>query len=171
MNLATYPESIKTRPTHHMSAATSDVTGIDEEDVLRRKDIPYQNTRYFSSSESCEQSFGFFFETKCKIGESSSVFSAIGAKDIIMFRISVVIDTVVEGNEVFKDIDKSKLMESLKPLIEKSPEELASITDEELMQRIETVMVIEATSGMLKELSSEELKDFEEAVKRRKFFK
>jgi hypothetical protein len=164
-----------------MSAATSDVTGIDEEEMLRRKDISYQNTRYFSSSEkylpdhyqfaSCEQSSGFFLETKCKIGESSSVFSTIEAKDTIMFRISVVIDTVIEGNEVFKDVDKSKLMESLKPLIEKSPEELTSITDEELMQRIETVMVIETTSGMLKELSPEELKDFEEAVKRRKFFK
>ena len=63
----------------------------------------------------------------------------------------------------------SILMGSLKPLIEKSPEPLTSITDEELMERIETVMVIEATSGMLKELSSEEMKDFEEAVKRNTF--
>jgi hypothetical protein len=90
-------------------------------------------------------------------------------KKDITTTVSEMIDRLIENKRIFKGIDKSILMGSLKPLIEKSPEQLTSITEEELMERIETVMVIEATAGMLKELSSEEMKDFEEAVKRRTF--
>lgn len=92
-------------------------------------------------------------------------------KDTVMRRISEIVDTLIEDNEIFKKIDKPELMESLSILVDKAPEKLISITDDEITQRIETVMVIEAAGGMLKELTPEEMKVFEESVKRRKFFK
>ena len=62
-------------------------------------------------------------------------------------------------------------MESLSALVEKAPEKLISITNDELTQRIETVLVIEAAAGMLQDFTPEEIKALEESVERRKFFK
>lgn len=91
-------------------------------------------------------------------------------KDIVMHRISEIVDTLSEDNEIFKKIDKPKLMESLSILVDKAPEKLISITDDELRKRIRRIIVIEATAGMLQDLTSEEMKAFKEAVRRRNFF-
>jgi len=47
---------------------------------------------------------------------------------------------------------------------------LISIADDELRKRIRRIIVIEATAGMLQDLTSEEMKAFKEAVRRRNFF-
>lgn len=86
-------------------------------------------------------------------------------KDAVMLRISKIVDNLIGDNEIFKNIDKPKLMESLSILVEKAPEKLISIADDELTQRIETVLVIEATAGMLQDFTPEEMKAFEESVK------
>lgn len=90
---------------------------------------------------------------------------------MIMSHILEIVYKLARDNELFKKIDKSRLMESLSILVEKAPEKLIFTTDDELTQRIETVMMIEATAGMLKELTPEEMNVFEEAVKRREFFR
>lgn len=61
-------------------------------------------------------------------------------------------------------IDKPNLMKSLSTLVEKAPEKLISVTDDELTERIETIMVIDATAGMLQDLTPEEMKVFEESA-------
>ncbi len=92
-------------------------------------------------------------------------------KDIIMPHISETVDALIKNNVIFEKIDKPKLMKSLSALVEKAPEKLISITNDELTERIEIVMVIEATAGMLKDLTPEEMKVFEESAKRRDLFK
>lgn len=92
-------------------------------------------------------------------------------KDSVMLRISEIVDTLTEDNEIFESVDRSRLMDFLSLLAGKSPEKLLSITDEELTKRVRRIIVIEATAGMLQDLTPEEMKAFKEAVKRRKFFK
>ena len=92
-------------------------------------------------------------------------------KDTVMLRMSKIVDKLIEDNEIFRNIDKSALKESLSTLVEKAPEKLISLTDDELTRRIETVLVIEAAAGMLQDLTPDKMSVFEESVKRRKFFK
>lgn len=92
-------------------------------------------------------------------------------KSTAMLRISEIVDTLIEENAIYEAVDESKLMDFLSTLAEKSPEKLISLTDEELTQRVRRIIVIEATAGMLQDLTPEEMKDFKKAVRRRKFFK
>lgn len=91
-------------------------------------------------------------------------------KDMVMLRISEIVDTLIGNNAIYRKIDKPNLMKSLSALVEKAPEKLISVPNDELTERIETVMVIEATAGMLQDLTPEEMKVFEESVKRRDLF-
>jgi hypothetical protein len=88
----------------------------------------------------------------------------------VPLRISKIVDKLVEEDEVLRSVDKTQIMESLSDLMKDPPSDLTSITDDELTQRIERVMFIEAMSGMLNDLSPEQMRAFEAAVKRRKFF-
>lgn len=87
----------------------------------------------------------------------------------ILFRISKIIDELAEQTH-FMEVDKSNLMKRLSSLVEKYPEHVLSLTDDELAQRIEKMMVIELVAGMLQDLAPEEMKSFDEAVQRRDFF-
>lgn len=86
-----------------------------------------------------------------------------------MHRISEIIDKLIEHDEVFREMDRTKMRGVLSNLVEKSSQELISITDDEFTQRIEKVMLIEAMSGMLNGLNRAQMEFFEAAVKRRKF--
>lgn len=80
-------------------------------------------------------------------------------------------NVLIEFLNTLESVDKSRLMSFLSLLAGKSPEKLISITDEELTKRVRRIIAIEATAGMLQDLTPEEMKTFKEAVKRRKFFK
>ena len=86
----------------------------------------------------------------------------------ILFRMSKIVDKLAE-QEHFKKVDKSSLMQRLAILAGKYPE-VISLTNDELAQRIERIMVIELVAGMLQDLTPEEMKSFDEAVKRRGSF-
>jgi len=96
--------------------------------------------------------------------------NATAEVDSFQIRISKILDDLIEGNEDFKEIDKAQMMNSLSDLLEKPPHELISITDYELARRIEKVILIEALSGILNDLSPAEIESFEAASKRREFF-
>ncbi len=87
----------------------------------------------------------------------------------ILSRISKIVDELAEQPH-FKKVDKPNLMKRLAALVEKYPEHVLSLTDDEFAQRIEKMMVIELVAGMLQELTPEEMESFDEAVKRRGFF-
>jgi hypothetical protein len=86
----------------------------------------------------------------------------------VLSRILKIIDTLAE-QDYFKKVDKSSLAERLIALAEKYPE-IISLTDDELVQRIEKIMAIEGLAGMLQDLTPEEMKSFDEAARRRRFF-
>lgn len=94
-----------------------------------------------------------------------------GEKDSVLTRLSRILDELIEGDEIFKEIDKTEIMGSLSVLVEKSPQNLKFITDDELTQRIEKIILIEVMSGILNDLSPAEMESFEAATKRREFFK
>ena len=88
----------------------------------------------------------------------------------VPLRISKIVDKLIEEDEVLRSVDRTQIMESLSELMEDPPSDLMSITDDELAQRIERVLLIEAMSGILNDLSPAQMRAFEAAVKRRKFF-
>lgn len=73
--------------------------------------------------------------------------------------------------EIFKRVDKNKLFESLSDLLDKLPVERISIPEDMLTERIRKLMALEAMSGILDELTPEQLEAFEAAVKRRPLFR
>lgn len=87
----------------------------------------------------------------------------------ILSRISKIIDALAEQDH-FKKVDKSNLIKRLSALVEKYPEHVISLTDDELAHRIEKIMAIGLIAGMLQDLTPEEMKSFDEAVQRRRFF-
>ncbi|MEM2959456.1 MAG: hypothetical protein Q6366_011300 [Candidatus Freyarchaeota archaeon] len=85
--------------------------------------------------------------------------------------ISEIVDKLMEKREVFKKLDKAKLIEFILSLVEKMPsDQRVSVTDDELSARIEKIMLIEAATGILNELSPEQTESFEAAAKRRELF-
>ena len=91
-------------------------------------------------------------------------------KDLLLPRISKILDRLIQDNEVFNEADRSRIIESLSDLVEKSSQELIPITDDELARRVEKVMAVEAIAGMLSGLSPRQIESFEAAAKRRKLF-
>ncbi|MGD2248762.1 MAG: hypothetical protein PVF58_10185 [Candidatus Methanofastidiosia archaeon] len=86
----------------------------------------------------------------------------------ILYCITRSIGTLAE-KDYFKKVDKSRLVKRLAALAVKHPE-IILLNNDELKQRIKKIMVIEALAGFLQDLTPEEMKFFEEAVKRRRFF-
>lgn len=91
-------------------------------------------------------------------------------KNVALMRMSKIVDRLIEDDEIFRDIDRSRVMKSLSVLMENPPSDLMSISDDKLTHRIRKVMLVEMMSGMLNDLSPAQMKSFDEAVKRRRFF-
>lgn len=92
-------------------------------------------------------------------------------KEDVLTSISMIIVRLVEDNEVFKEIDKAKLLNAISEMLDEFPPEQMKIPEEELFERIKGVLALEAVSGILNELTPEQMEAFEEAVKRRPLFK
>ena len=91
-----------------------------------------------------------------------------GKKDALISRISVIVDNLIQGNSLFKEkLDKNEIIKVLSTVFEFSPEELKAIPDDDLTDKIDSIMVIEATAGMLNDLSLEEMEIFDAAVEGR----
>ena len=91
-------------------------------------------------------------------------------KNLLLIRISRIVDGLVKEDETFRNMDRTRMMERLSILMENPPPDLTSISDDELTHRIRKVMLTEMMSGMLNDLSSAQMESFDEAVKRRRFF-
>lgn len=82
--------------------------------------------------------------------------------------VSRIVDKLMDDNEIFNKLDKDKFMGFWATLMSEMPSiKLASISNEELTRRIDKVMAIEAMSGMLNDLTPEQIKSFDAAVSRR----
>jgi len=77
-------------------------------------------------------------------------------EEVFLSRISKIVDKLVGEREIFKNLDKNELIDFLSSLKEKwSHEQRMSVTDDELTDRIEKIMLIEATVEAFNEISPE----------------
>jgi len=91
------------------------------------------------------------------------------AKDTVISRISGIVDKLMQGEDLFRErLDKNEVMQIFSSLLERvSPEKLLSLDDSELTARVDRVMVREAVAGTLNQLTPEQMKIFDAAVKGR----
>lgn len=90
-------------------------------------------------------------------------------KDIFLVRISLIVNKLIDNNSFYQEkLDKNEIVPDLVNLFKQfSLEEFATITDEDLTHRIDRILVTEAVSGTLNDLTPEQMKMFDEAVEGR----
>jgi hypothetical protein len=90
-------------------------------------------------------------------------------RDIAIARISKIVDNLITRNILYQErLEKQEMIQNLVNLLDKfSPEFIHAISDSELTDRIDSILVIEAVSGTLNNLTSEQMEMFNEAVKRK----
>ncbi len=89
----------------------------------------------------------------------------------LLLKISEMIDKITEKEDIFKGIDKHKLLETISKMLSDISVEWNKISYEEFFERTKRLLVLEAMSGILKELKPEQIEIFDEAIKRRPLFK
>ncbi len=86
-------------------------------------------------------------------------------------KISEIIDKALNEEDLFKEVDKHKVIKFISNMTDKGLINLNEIPDEELLKRIKRILALEAMSHLLEGLSPEQINQFDEASKRRPFFK
>ncbi|QYX31813.1 hypothetical protein [Sphaerospermopsis torques-reginae] len=81
-------------------------------------------------------------------------------------RISTLVDKLFQGSSFYKvKLDQYEMTEMLIELFGRlSPEEMRAIKEHDLTRRIDKILVLEAVSGTLNDLSPEEIAIFDAAV-------
>ncbi len=84
-------------------------------------------------------------------------------------RISPIADKLFQGNSLYQvKLDKEEMLEMLVSLFGKfSPEEMKAISDKQLTDRIDKILILEAVSGTLNDLTPEQIEIFDAAVEGR----
>ena len=87
----------------------------------------------------------------------------------LLNRISPIVDNLFKKNSLYLvKLKKGEMVEMLVDLFGKlSTEEMRAIKDDDLTIRIDKILVLEAVSGTLNDLTPEQIKMYDEAVKRK----
>ena len=96
--------------------------------------------------------------------------SAAPLKDMALNRISQIVNQVFEVSEVYREeVDKAEFMQYFSDRMENGlpPEEMLSVTEEELTRWIRQHLAIDVLSGLLSDLTPEEMEIFDAAVEGR----
>ncbi|MCW5317022.1 hypothetical protein GTQ43_25340 [Nostoc sp. KVJ3] len=90
-------------------------------------------------------------------------------RDIAIARLSKIVDKLIQGNSLYQErLDKQEIIQHLVNLLDKFPPEfINALSDGELTDRIDSILVIEAVSGTLNDLTPEQIEMFDAAVERR----
>ncbi|MGB3640595.1 MAG: hypothetical protein WBA39_23925 [Rivularia sp. (in: cyanobacteria)] len=87
----------------------------------------------------------------------------------LLNRISPIVEKLIKSSSLYQV--KLKRDEMVKMLVnlfgQFSPEEFRAIKDNDLTKRIDSILVVEAVSGTLNDLTAEEIAIFDEAVEGR----
>lgn len=91
-----------------------------------------------------------------------------GEREVAITRISKIVDNLIGGNSLYQErLDKQEIIQHLVSLLDKfSPDLIKAISDNELVNRIDSILVVEAVSGTLNNLTPEQMEMFDAAVKR-----
>jgi hypothetical protein len=84
-------------------------------------------------------------------------------------RILPIVENLFQGNSLYQvKLNQQEMIEMLVELFgQLSPEEMRAITGHELTRRIDKILVLEAVSGTLNDLTPEQIKMYDDAVKRK----
>lgn len=87
-------------------------------------------------------------------------------KEVAIARISNITKKVIASDRLYqKKLDIDEMIELLVRLFDKfSAEEMQKISDDDLAYRIDHILIVEAVSGTLNDLTPEELEIFDAAV-------
>ena len=90
-------------------------------------------------------------------------------KKVLLSHISQIVKNLIQGNTFYQErLDTNQMIQLMVNLFDKfSTEELKAIPNDDLTDRIDSILVLEAVSGTLNDLTPEQMKMFEEAVERR----
>jgi hypothetical protein len=81
-------------------------------------------------------------------------------------RIAPIVEKLFQGNSLY--VVRLKQLEMIEMLVELfakfTPEEMSKIKDSDLQERIDSILVLEAVSGTLNDLTPEEIAIFDAAV-------
>lgn len=87
----------------------------------------------------------------------------------LLNRISPIVENLFKANSLYLvKLKKQEMIEMLVDLFAQfTPEEMRAIKDDELTKRIDSILVLDAISGTLNDLTPEQIKMFDEAVEGR----
>ena len=93
----------------------------------------------------------------------------IKKRDVYRLRITPIVNRLMKEREVYREeFDTTEIAEFLITEMEYIPlEKFMAIPDEDLTKRLSGLMTLELISGMLADLSPEQMKIFDEAIARR----
>lgn len=87
-----------------------------------------------------------------------------------MMRVSEIVDKLMSRQKIFQErLDRSAIIKLLFNLFQKlfTPEEIGALDNQDLTSRIEKIMLLEAVSGTLNELTPTQINIFDAAVEGR----
>ncbi|WP_337885232.1 hypothetical protein [Fischerella thermalis] len=89
-----------------------------------------------------------------------------GYNQELINRISPIVEKLFQSNSLYPvKLNKQEMIDMLVDLFSQfSPEEFMAITDNQLTDRIDSILVLEAVSGTLNDLTPEQIKIFDEVV-------
>ncbi|BAY75852.1 hypothetical protein VF14_20445 [Nostoc linckia z18] len=90
-------------------------------------------------------------------------------RNVLIARILPIVEKLFQDNNLYQlKLDKQEMVEMLVNMFGQfTPEEMKAITEHELTRRIDKILVVEAVSGTLNDLTPEQIKMYDEAVKRK----
>lgn len=91
-------------------------------------------------------------------------------KNEVFERVLPIVEKLFEDNSLYQTrLNKTEMVQLLVDSLEKllSLKEIRAINNEDLTKRIDSILVLEAVSGTLNDLTPEQLKIFDEAVEGR----
>ncbi|TAE52955.1 MAG: hypothetical protein EAZ87_24400 [Nostocales cyanobacterium] len=85
-------------------------------------------------------------------------------------RISVIVENLIANNSIYQErLEQQKMIEKMYELFTQPNvgDDVETIDDDDLTERISKILALEAISGLLNDLTPEEMAIFDEAVKRK----
>ena len=88
----------------------------------------------------------------------------------LLEKISRICDKLNLEGKFLREEDKTKLFRTISEILNDIPFEQLKIPEDELFERMRGILLLEAASGILNELTPEQIKVFDEVVQRRPLF-
>ena len=83
-------------------------------------------------------------------------------------KLTEIVKTLIDNNPLYQEnLDKEKMLEVINRTFDPvAVPDVNSISEEELMKRIKSILSLHLVSGMLNDLTPEQMQIFDESVKR-----